>query len=71
MSNDSDSPKNVFKSKTAVAGMLTTFAGALGTFSPDVAAFLSANANTILLALGALSVVLRLVTKGRVTLFAE
>lgn len=60
-----------FKSKTAIASMLTVIAGSLGTFSPDAQAFLSANAATILIALGVLNFILRWATKGRVVLFTD
>ena len=64
-------PKSIFKSKSALAGALATISGALGLWQPDVDAFLSAHASTIIGALGALHVILRLVTRGRVSLFAE
>lgn len=64
-------PKSIFKSKTAVASALTAVAGVLGSFFPDVNQFLSDNAATIITALGALHFILRLVTKGRVVLFAS
>lgn len=64
-------PKSIFKSKTAFAQFLMAAAGALGTFIPDFGRVLSEHANTILLVAGAVGVVLRMATKGRVVLFAE
>jgi len=64
-------PKSIFKSKTAFASAITIVAGALGSFNPQVNEFLATNASTILLALGAVNMVLRLVSRGRVVLFAE
>lgn len=63
--------KSIFKSKTALASALTVIAGALGTFSPQANIFLSKNASTILLGLGTLNLALRLVTRGRIVLFAD
>ena len=63
--------KSVFKSKTAFAGALATMAGALGTFAPDLAPNIAANASVILMVAGVLQVILRVVTKGRVVLFDE
>ena len=68
---DATPPKSIFKSKIAFAGILTAAAGALGTFSPEASAFLATHASTILLLVGALNVGLRLITKGRVVLFAD
>ena len=61
--------KAIFKSKTAFAASLTTIAGALGTYSPEVNQMLATHASTILLAVGILNFVLRRVTKGRVVFF--
>lgn len=67
----STTPKPIFKSKTAVASALVAIAGALGSFFPDANKFISENANSILVGLGILGVILRMATKGRVTLFPE
>ena len=64
-------PKSIFKSKTAFAGALSAVAGAVGTFAPDLAPAIAANASAILLAAGLLQIILRFVPKGRITLFAE
>lgn len=64
-------PKFIFKSKTAIASLLTVLAGVVGNFSPDLQTFLSTHATTILLAIGGLNLVLRLVTKGRVSLIPD
>ena len=64
-------PKSIFKSKTAFAGALAAVAGALGTFAPGFAPWVSANAETILMVAGVLQVALRWITKGSVTLFSD
>lgn len=69
--NEPAKPKSIFKSKTAWAGALSAVAGALGTFAPDLAPLMAKNADVILLVAGVLQVVLRLVTKGRISLFSE
>lgn len=61
--------KAIFKSKTAFAASLTTIAGALGTYSPEVNQILATHASAILLVLGILNLVLRKVTRGRIVLF--
>lgn len=64
-------PKSVFKSKTALAGALVAVAGALGTLSEPVSAFLASHASGILVVLGFVHIGLRFVTKGRINLFGE
>lgn len=64
-------PKSIFKSKTAFAQGLVALAGAVGTFWPEANQFIAAHASTILLVSGAIGVALRMVTKGRVVLFAD
>lgn len=64
-------PKSIFKSKTAFASMLTVIAGAMGNIYPGIHDLLSNHASSILLAVGALNMGLRFVTKGRVVLLAE
>lgn len=61
-------PKFIFKSKTALAALLTAGAGALGFGSEAANAFLAQHASVILLVIGAVNVGLRLITKGRVYL---
>lgn len=63
--------KPLFKSKTAIANLLVVGAGALGFASPEVSQFLSAHAESILIALGIINVILRKVTKGRMVLFSD
>ncbi len=66
------SPKKpLFKSKTAIAGVLTVIAGSIGYGSESFRLLLSNNAEAILVGLGIINIALRLVTKGRVVLFAE
>ena len=69
--NEKPVAKSIFKSKTAFAGALSAVAGALGTFAPDIAPNIAANASVILMVAGVLQVALRFVTKGRISLFAE
>ena len=63
--------KNVFKSKTAAVALITTIAGVVGQFVPEVSEYVAANSSIILMALGVLSFGLRLVTKGSVSLFPQ
>ena len=67
----SEKPKSLFKSKTAFAQSIVIVAGAAGSIWPGANQFIAANANTILVASGLVGIVLRLVSKGRVVLFAE
>ena len=69
--NEITNSKSIFKSKTAFAGALSAVAGALGTFAPDAAPWLAQSATVILMVAGVLQVVLRMVTKGRIVLFAD
>ena len=64
-------PKSIFKSKIALSQALVAIAGLLGTFFPDVGQLLATHANTILMVAGVLGIGLRLITKGRVVLFAD
>ena len=66
-----EKPKSLFKSKTAFAQAIVIVAGSVGSFWPEANQFITANANTILVASGLVGIVLRLVSKGRVVLFAE
>lgn len=61
--------KNVFKSRTAALAIITTLAGVVGQFVPQVSEFVAVNGSLILMGLGAVSFGLRLVTKGSVSLF--
>ena len=63
--------KSIFASKTAFAGALSAVAGALGTFVPEAAPFIAQHASTILLCAGLVQMVLRVASKGRVTLFPD
>jgi len=63
--------KSIFASKTAAAAFITTAAGLVATFIPNVGEFVAANAGTILIGLGALNFGLRIVTKQKVSLFPE
>lgn len=64
-------PKSILKSKSALAGAITAIVGALGSFSPGASEFVTTHANTILMGVGLLNIILRAVTRGRVVLFAE
>lgn len=61
--------KSIFKSKTAALGFITSITGALGYFLPEVNEFVASNSSIILMGVGAVSVALRKITKGAVTLF--
>jgi len=61
--------KTIFKSKTAAVAFITSLAGLVGTFIPSVGEFVTTNAAAILTGVGFLNVVLRLVTKDKVTIF--
>ena len=63
--------KSIFKSKTAFAGAIAAVAGSIGTFAPDAAPLVAQYASAILLVSGIVQVVLRLVSRGRVTLYGE
>ena len=63
--------KNIFKSKTAALALITTLAGVAGQFYPAVAEWTTAHSSDILVALGAVAMVLRLVTKDKITLFPQ
>jgi hypothetical protein len=69
--NEITKSKSIFRSKSVFAGALVALAGALGTFAPDFAPWLAAHADVVLMGAGILQVGLRILTKGRVTLFAE
>ena len=69
--NEITKSKSIFKSKSVFAGFLVTLAGAFGSFAPDLAPWLAAHADVVLMAAGILQVGLRMVTKGGVTLFGE
>lgn len=66
-----EKPKSLFKSKTAFAQSLVILAGAAGSIWPQANAVISANANIILLASGAVGIGLRFITKGKVVLFSD
>lgn len=69
--NEIQPTKSIFKSKTAFAGALSAVAGAVGTFAPNLAPQIAQHASVILMVAGVVQVVLRMVTKGRISLFAE
>ena len=61
--------KNVFTSKTAAVALITTIAGIVANFVPEVGEYVATNASLILMGLGVVSFALRLITKGKVSLF--
>jgi hypothetical protein len=63
--------KNVFVSKTAAVALITTASGIVANFVPEVGEYVTANAAMILMGLGVVSFILRLVTKGAVSLFPQ
>jgi len=69
--NEITKSKSIFKSKSVFAGVLVAVAGALGSFAPNLAPWLAAHADLVLMGAGIMQVGLRMVTKGSVTLFDE
>ena len=69
--NEKPVSKSIFKSKTAFAGALSAVAGSVGTFAPDLAPAIAQHASVILMVAGVVQVALRMVTKGRISLFAD
>jgi len=63
--------KNIFQSKTAALALITTLAGVAGQFYPSLAEWVASNSATILTGLGLVAIVLRLVTKDKITLFPQ
>ena len=61
--------KTIFKSKTAAVAFITALAGLVATFVPSVGEFVKGNAESILIGVGLLNVVLRKITKDKVTIF--
>lgn len=64
-------PKPLFKSRTALLGLLTTVAAIVGASHPPTGAFLRDHAELILGVLGVVSIILRRVTHGKVVLIPE
>ena len=60
--------KPLFKSRTALLGALTAIAGIVGASHPPTGAFIRDHAEMILGLLGVLSIFLRRITHGKVTL---
>jgi hypothetical protein len=63
--------KSLFKSKSALAGVLTSLLGAASAVSPSIGAWVGEHMAVILGVVGLLSVILRMVTSGRVEIFPE
>jgi hypothetical protein len=63
--------KSIFKSKTAAIAFITALAGLVATFVPSVGAFVTSNAESILIGVGLLNVLLRKVTKDKVVIFSK
>lgn len=61
--------KSIFKSKTAAVAFITALAGLVATFVPVVGEFVKSNAEAVLIGVGLLNVVLRKLTKDKVTIF--
>ena len=61
--------KTIFKSKTAAIAFITALAGLVATFVPSVGEFVKGNAEAILIGVGLLNVILRKITKDKVTIF--
>lgn len=63
--------KTVFKSKTILLAFITTVAGIVSVFHPGVDTLVAEHSGEILTTIGFLAVVLRMVTKEAVVLFAD
>jgi len=63
--------KSVFVSKTALLAVLTSIAGLVGSFYPQAGDFLRGNMEMILTVIGVLNFLLRLISRGKVTLTGE
>ena len=61
--------KNIFKSKTAALAFITTVAGAVSFFHPEVGEWVAKNSESILMIIGVVSFALRLATSEKVSLF--
>jgi uncharacterized protein YaiE (UPF0345 family) len=61
--------KSIFKSKTAALSFITTVAGAVSFFIPEVGEWVSESSAIILAVLGVVGFALRLATKDKVSLF--
>ena len=61
--------KSIFKSKTAAIAFITAAAGLVATFVPSVGEFVKGNAESILIGVGLLNVILRKLTKDKVVIF--
>ena len=61
--------KSIFVSKSAVMGAITSLAGVIAKFYPDVALLVASNSSDILIGVGLVAIVLRKLTNGKVTLF--
>lgn len=64
-------PKPLFKSRTALLGLLTSLAGIVGASNESAGRFLSDHAALILGVLGLVSIILRRITHGRVVLIPD
>ena len=63
--------KNIFKSKTAALSFVTTLAGAVSFFVPEVGEWVADSSDIILSVLGVVALGLRIITKDEVTLFSK
>lgn len=63
--------KSIFKSKTALLGLITAACGAFSFVSEDLQSWISAHSPELLIGLGTLSIALRRITKGRVQFFPD
>ncbi len=64
-------PKSIFRSKTALLGLITASAGAFSFISDGTRDWLASHAPAVLIVVGSASIALRKFTHGRVTLFPE
>jgi hypothetical protein len=61
--------KSIFVSKAAAMGAITSLTGVVAKFYPEVALFVASNSSDILIGVGIIAIVIRKITKGKVTLF--
>ena len=61
--------KSIFQSKTAAVALITTVTGIIAQFYPQVAEFVTDRSADILIALGMIGMILRIVTKDKISLF--
>lgn len=64
-------PKSIFRSRTALLGLITAAAGAFSCISEETHQWIADHSGPLLIAIGAAGVILRKLTHGRVVLFPD